>query len=94
MVRVLFVCLGNICRSPMGEFILKDLAASRGVADRLEVASAGTSGEEEGNPVYLPARTRDIADPWWTRDFAKAYADIAEGCAAFLDYLAREGKLA
>lgn len=153
MIRVLFVCLGNICRSPMGEFICKAEAAARGVADRLYVESAGTSGEEEGNPVYPPARAelakhgiacggkrarqlcredgdrfdyilcmeerhvlaarricpsaraeivrllddtacpRDIADPWWTRDFAAAYAEIAEGVSAFLDRLEREGKL-
>ena len=40
------------------------------------------------------ARPRDIADPWWTRDFAAAYAEIAEGVSAFLDYLAQSGKLA
>ena len=153
MVRVLFVCLGNICRSPMGEFICKSEAAARGFAEKLHVASAGTSGEEEGNPVYPPARAelarhgiscngkrarrlrredgenfdyilcmeesharaarrmcpgasaeivrlldytarpRDIADPWWTRDFAAAYAEIAEGLPPFLDYRAKGGKL-
>ena len=56
MIKVLFVCLGNICRSPMGEFILKDMAAREGITDRFFIASAGTSGEEEGNPVYPPAR--------------------------------------
>lgn len=55
-IKILFVCHGNICRSPMAEFILKDMAASRGIADRLEVASAATSYEEIGNPVYPPAR--------------------------------------
>ena len=60
MIRILFVCHGNICRSPMAEFILRDMAAKRGLSDRLEVASAGTSAEELGNPVYPPAR-RELA---------------------------------
>lgn len=60
MVRILFVCHGNICRSPMGEYILKDLAAKAGVADRFEIASAAVSREEIGNPVYPPAR-RELA---------------------------------
>lgn len=151
MVRVLFVCLGNICRSPMGEFIFKDIAARANVP--VFAVSAGTSDEEEGNPVYPPARAelarhgiscagkrarrleradydnfdyilametsnvrgilricggdpqdkvfrlldfsarpRDIADPWYTGDFASTYADIAEGCEAFLHWLAERGR--
>ena len=58
MTRILFFCLGNICRSPMAEFILKDLAAKRGLANRFEIASAGTSDEEEGNPVDPRARRK------------------------------------
>ena len=60
MTKVLFVCHGNICRSPMGEFILKDLAAKAGVAQRFHTASAAVSREELGNPVYPPAR-RELA---------------------------------
>ena len=56
MIKVLFVCLGNICRSPMGEFIFRDIIAKRGLADKFFVASAGTSDEEAGHPVYPPAR--------------------------------------
>ena len=60
MIRVLFVCHGNICRSPMAEFILKDMVQKRGIADRFYIASAATSTEEIwngiGNPVYPPAR--------------------------------------
>ncbi len=56
MIKILFVCHGNICRSPMAEFILKDLAASRGLSDMLKISSAATSREEIGNPVYPPAR--------------------------------------
>ncbi|MCR5747636.1 MAG: low molecular weight phosphotyrosine protein phosphatase [Lachnospiraceae bacterium] len=55
-VRVLFVCWGNICRSPMGEYILKDMVEKRGLGDRFYVESAATSTEEIGNPVYPPAR--------------------------------------
>ncbi len=60
MTRILFICHGNICRSPMAEFVFKDLAQKRGVSDRFFVASAATSTEEivcgVGNPVYPPAR--------------------------------------
>ena len=58
MIRVLFVCHGNICRSPMAEFILKDMAERAHLADRFEIASAATSYEEIGNPVYPPARRK------------------------------------
>ena len=56
----MFVCHGNICRSPMAEFIFKDLIARRGVADQYVIASSATSTEEVlngiGNPVYHPAK--------------------------------------
>lgn len=58
MYRILFVCLGNICRSPMAEFVMKDLTEKAGLADRFQVASAATSREELGNPVYPPARRK------------------------------------
>ena len=58
MISILFVCHGNICRSPMAEFIMKDLVAKAGLADRFEIASAATSTEELGNPVYPPARRK------------------------------------
>lgn len=56
MIKVLFVCWGNICRSPMGEYILKDMVAKRGIEDQFFIESAATSTEEIGNPVYPPAR--------------------------------------
>ena len=56
MIKILFVCHGNICRSPMAEMIFKDMAEKAGVEDRFEIASAATSTEELGNPVYPPAR--------------------------------------
>lgn len=64
MIRVLFVCLGNICRSPMAEFIMKSIISERGLSDRFYIASAATSTEEiwngVGNPVYPPAK-RELA---------------------------------
>ena len=56
MIKVLFICHGNICRSPMAEFILKDMTSTRGLADRFYIESAATSYEEIGNPVYPPAK--------------------------------------
>ena len=56
MIKILFVCHGNICRSPMAEFVMKDMVEKRGLSDKFEIASAATSTEELGNPVYPPVR--------------------------------------
>lgn len=56
MIKILFVCHGNICRSPMAEFVMKDLVRKAGRAAEFSIASAATSTEEIGNPVYPPAR--------------------------------------
>ena len=56
MIKILFVCLGNICRSPMAEFIMKDLVQKNGLSEEFHIESAATSREELGNPVYPPAR--------------------------------------
>lgn len=149
MIRVTFVCLGNICRSPMAEFICKKMAQNLGMGALVCINSKATSNEEEGNPVYPPAarelarhgiscggkraealrredfetsdyflcmdrrnlrgmrrifgredkqyllmsftgRDEEIADPWYTGDFAGVYQQIEEGCAAFLEYLKQE----
>ena len=58
--RILFVCHGNICRSPMAEFVMKRKVADAGVAERFEIASAATSTEELGEPVY-PGTRRILA---------------------------------
>ena len=58
MTRILFVCLGNICRSPMAEFVMKDLVEKAGLAEEFLIGSAATSTEEIGNPVYPPARRK------------------------------------
>ena len=56
MIKILFVCHGNICRSPMGEYILKDLVKKAGREGEFFIDSAAVSREEIGNPVYPPAR--------------------------------------
>ena len=144
--RVLFICHGNICRSPMAEMILRDMARQAGA--NLQIDSAATSTEEIGNGVYPPARTElkrrgvpcvphharqvtprdyqeydlllcmdsqnvrnllrllggdpegkvhklleyagqagDVADPWYTYAFDRAYEDIYLGCAGLMKAL-------
>ena len=146
--RIIFLCHGNICRSPMAEYVMKSLVARAGRADDFLITSAAVSYEEEGNPMYPPARRtlaahdipfgdhrahritpeeaaaadlilvmdrsnrrllshivpaacmekvslllshagqdRDVADPWYTGDFEKAYRDILSGCEALLQEL-------
>ena len=58
MIKILFICHGNICRSPMAEFLLKDIVNKRGLADAFEIASAATSREEIGNPEHYGTRTK------------------------------------
>ena len=154
MIRIMFVCHGNICRSPMAEFVMKKLAADIGRSDEFVIASSATSTEELGNPVYPPARAElaghgigcagktavqlrktdydkydlfigmdtanirnmnrifgsdsdgkiyklltfagrgdDVSDPWYSRDFARAYADIEEGCRGLMRHLSEQGML-
>lgn len=58
MIRVMFVCLGNICRSPMAEFVLKDLVRKRGVEDKFLIKSSATSYEEIGNDVHYGTKRK------------------------------------
>ena len=60
MIKILFICHGNICRSPMAEFVMKDLVEKAGLEARFYIESAAVSAEELGNPVYPPAR-RELA---------------------------------
>ena len=60
MINVLFICHGNICRSPMAEFVLKKLVTDRHLDSQFHIESSATSYEEIGNPVYPPAR-RELA---------------------------------
>ncbi len=150
MKKIIFVCLGNICRSPTAELVFKDMSKKAGL--EIDVSSRATSDEEEGNGIYPPMKAelarrgifgehtarrityaeiaaadyiigmddgnmnalrlmagekyadklfrlcdftdspRNVADPWYTRDFSKAYDDIADGCAGLLRYLEFEEK--
>lgn len=157
MKRIMFVCHGNICRSPMAELIFKKMLSERGLSNDFLVESSATSREEIignfGNPVYPPARAElkkhgidaggkravqftkadyekydlivtmdsmnirnlmriidsdpdgkvhklmdytprggDVADPWYTGDFATTYRDICDGCQALLATLTRDFK--
>ena len=141
MVKILFVCHGNICRSPMAEFVMKDMIAKAGLSDKFYVNSVAASREEEGNFLYPPARRelekhgvpferkrariitrqdveeydriyymdsrnmrylrqlfpgetkfrpllfRDVADPYYSGDFAQTWEDICEGCEKILEEL-------
>ncbi len=58
MTKILFICLGNICRSPMAEFVMKDLLKQNHLSDRVQVASAATSTWEIGNPVHHGTRNK------------------------------------
>ena len=148
MIRILFICHGNICRSPMAEFVMKDIVSKAGMSSQFEIASAATSTEELGNPVYPNARrklaehgigcdgktarqltgfdythydllvgmdsanirnmqricggdpdgkirllmeyagqSRDVADPWYTRDFEATWQDVLSGCTALFEQL-------
>ena len=58
MKNILFICHGNICRSPMAEFVMKDLVKKAGLASQFHIESRATSREEIGNPVYPPARRK------------------------------------
>ena len=150
-MKIMFVCHGNICRSPMAEFIMKKIITEAGLSAEYSIASSATSSEEMGNPVYPLARAElashgigcsgktavqlrkndyeeydyfigmdsanirnmnrifggdrdgkiyklmtfagrrdDVADPWYSRYFSRAYADIEEGCKGLLKYLEGE----
>lgn len=151
MIKILFVCHGNICRSPMAEYIMKYLVNKTHKSDLFEIASCATSNEEIGNDIHYGTRNvldkngipyesrkarriikddfdyydyiiamdennirnlayrfddeelkkvtkllsyadtnKDVADPWWTLDFNKAYEDICLGCEKLLEYLLKQ----
>lgn len=152
MIKVLFVCLGNICRSPMAQIVFENMIKEQGIENNFEVDSAGTEGynamcnagihrgtkevlkkngvefcEHYSRKIkkedyiyydYIVAmdsenisdmecifgcdrdnkikrlldytnNPRNISDPWYTGNFDETYADVVEGCRAFLDYLSK-----
>lgn len=71
-MRICFICLGNICRSPMAEFIMKDKINKLGISDKFTIESRATSYEEEGNDMYPPAkRILDSKNIPYTKHYAR-----------------------
>ena len=147
MIKIMFVCHGNICRSPMAEFLMKELVKEQGLENEFYIESAATSTEEIGNGVYPPVRRilnargidcsakrarqmiradydkfdyivcmdsnnmrnmgyiaidtqgkysklldftdspHDVADPWYSGDFATTEREIDQGCKALLKHI-------
>ena len=94
-IKVLFICHGNICRSPMAEFVLKDMVEKRGIKEQFEIASAATSTEEiwggHGNPIYPPAqaelRRHGIGGTAYTNFSGKRARQVTRADYAYYDYL-------
>jgi protein-tyrosine phosphatase len=94
-IRVLFVCHGNICRSPMSEFILKDMVEKRGIKDKFDIASAATSTEEiwngKGNSIYPPAQAElkkhGIGKTAYTNFSSKRARQVTKQDYNYYDYL-------
>ena len=85
MIKILFVCHGNICRSPMAEFVMKDLVRQAGCADEFHIASAATSTEEIGNGVHRG--TREILSRHGISTAGKISVQLKTGDYAEYDYL-------
>lgn len=90
MEKILFICHGNICRSPMAEFLLGDMAAQRGLSDAVMAASAATSREELGNPVH-PGTRRVLATLGISSDGKRAVQLTTEDYDAYDRLLCMDG---
>ena len=92
-IRVLFICHGNICRSPMAEYIFKDLVKREGLSDQFQIASAATSMEEIGNPVYPPAK-RKLAEQFNIRNMMRVLgSDPKQKIYRLLDFTDQPGDI-
>ena len=95
MIKILFICHGNICRSPISEFVLKDMVEKLGIADKFDIASAATSTEEiwggKGNPIYPPAqevlRAHGIGKTAYTDFSGKRARQVTRRDYEYYDYL-------
>ena len=95
MIKILFICHGNICRSPISEYVLKDMVEKRGLTDAFEIASAATSTEEiwngKGNPIYPPAqaelRRHGIGETAYTNFSGKRAQQVTKQDYQYYDYL-------
>ena len=90
MTKILFICLGNICRSPMAEFVMKDLVEKAGLADEFQIDSAATCRDEIGNPVYPPAR-RKLAEHGISCEGHAARQLTAQDCEEYDLLIGMEG---
>lgn len=75
MIRIMFICHGNICRSPLAEFVMKDMAAKAGLGPAFRIASSAVSAEELGNPIYPPVQRllRERGIPFDVRRTARMF---------------------
>ena len=95
MIKILFICHGNICRSPMAEFVMKKLVSDANFADHFQIASAATSTEEiwngTGNPIYPPAqaelRKHGIGKTAYTNFSKKRARQVTKEDYGYYDYL-------
>ncbi len=85
MIKILFVCHGNICRSPLAEFVMRDLVEKEGIADNFYIRSAATSTEEIGNSVYPPVKK--ILESRGIDPSAKKATQVKKSDYEYYDYI-------
>ena len=101
MIKVTFVCLGNICRSPMAELIFKDILNKQGLSNKFDVTSCATSSYEIGEPIYYLAKQtltkHNIKGNHIAKRISKQEIEsdfiLVDGCTAFLQYLKTNKKI-